>query len=254
MSTLSVQDLSLSVPDGESMRLLLDDVSFTVDDGEIVGVTGPSGSGKSSLIAVLGCLATPSGGSAVLTTTRGGVVNLHDATGSAAARVRRDHVGLIFQQPNLIPALNVEEQLLYVAKLQGRKVNRAARAEARDLLGRVGLEGLAGAKVSMLSGGQQARVNAARALFGAPDLLLADEPTAALDTDNARSVTQLICVMARERGVPTLFVTHDRNQLDLLDRELVLVDGALQERRPTADASNGGRRATSARHLRPYSR
>lgn len=229
MSTLSVRNLSFSVPDGASTRVLLDGVSFDVAAGEVVGVTGPSGSGKSSLISLLGCLASPSGGTAVLMTGSGDVINLHDAAGAAAARVRREHIGLMFQQPNLIPALNVEEQLLYVARLQGRKRDWAARAEARDLLVRVGLGGLGGQPVSRLSGGQQARVNAARALYGAPDMLLVDEPTAALDTGNARAVTSLICDLAREREIPTLFVTHDRNQLGLLDRELALVDGALRE-------------------------
>ncbi|MFD5868131.1 ABC transporter ATP-binding protein [Corynebacterium sp. NPDC060344] len=232
-TALHMSGVTLDVVDGSATRRVLDDVSLDVGRGEIVAVTGPSGSGKSTLLAVAGCLQAPDEG----------VVKLHGADGdidltargAAAARVRRGHVGLVFQQPNLLPALTVCEQLIVMTRL-GRILpppaaeRRRARERAADLLDAVGLSGLGERRPSTLSGGQQARVNLARALMNDPELLLVDEPTAALDRASAEAVTDLIVDVTRRVGAATLYVTHDPGQAARADRVMEMLDGRLTER------------------------
>ncbi|WP_448851355.1 ABC transporter ATP-binding protein [Corynebacterium sp. 335C] len=229
---LTLAGVTLDVRDGAADRRLLDHVDLSVAPGELVGVVGPSGSGKSTLLAVAGALQTPDSGSAVLGLAGGGTVDLAQLRGGAAARVRRDHVGIIFQQPNLQPALTVREQLIAMTRLgrilpPSRADRRAADARAMELLDAVGLADLAGRRAAALSGGQQARVNVARALMNHPELVLADEPTAALDRESAAAVTALISSVARDAGAAALYVTHDRSQLDGADRVVEMVDGRL---------------------------
>lgn len=229
---LEVKNISLEITDGTTKRNLLTDVSFNVDPGEVVGITGPSGSGKSTLLSIIGCLETATSGSAVLhgeTTLELGTV-----AGRQAAEIRRRHLGIVFQQPNLLPSLTAKEQLMVMNRLDkpfgiSGKRWRQQEKKAERLLKEVGLEGREDAKVSELSGGQQARVNLARALMNDPSLLLVDEPTATLDTTNAQRVTELIVDLARERNTPVLYVSHDQEQLATLDRRIELVDGKVCE-------------------------
>lgn len=228
--SLHVDSLNLTVRDGSTTRRLLDDVSLHVESGEILGVSGPSGSGKSTLLGVLGCLQPADSGSAILDTS-GTRVNLTAAmSGPGAATLRRKHIGIVFQQPNLLPALSVIEQLLIIPRL-GRirplspVSRRSARKRAEELLHAVGLADLASRRVGELSGGQQARVNLARALMNEPDLLLVDEPTAALDTHTAGEVTALIVEMTRSYRAATLYVSHDPEQMKALDHRIELIDG-----------------------------
>lgn len=229
---LEVKNISLEITDGTTKRNLLTDVSFNVDPGEVVGITGPSGSGKSTLLSIIGCLETATSGSAAL--HGADTLELGTVSGRQAAEIRRRHLGIVFQQPNLLPALTAKEQLMVMSRLDkpfgiSGKTWRQQEEKAERLLKEVGLEGREDAKVSELSGGQQARVNLARALMNDPALLLVDEPTAALDTANAQRVTELIVELARERNTPVLYVSHDQEQLATLDRRIELVDGKASE-------------------------
>lgn len=229
---LEVKNISLEITDGTTKRNLLTDVSFNVDPGEVVGITGPSGSGKSTLLSIIGCLETATSGSATL--HGADTLELGTVSGRQAAEIRRRHLGIVFQQPNLLPALTAKEQLMVMSRLDkpfgiSGKTWRQQEEKAERLLKEVGLEGREDAKVSELSGGQQARVNLARALMNDPALLLVDEPTAALDTANAQRVTELIVDLARERNTPVLYVSHDQEQLATLDRRIELVDGNASE-------------------------
>lgn len=223
--TLHVSNLNLTVADGSTSRTLLNNITFDVQPGEVVGITGPSGSGKSTLLAVLGCLQSADSGTATL-----GDIDLLNPQNRAA--LRRNHLGIVFQQPNLLSSLTVLDQLLLIPRL-GRILppSRSARTQHKDkalsLLNSIGLGDLAKRKVSELSGGQQARVNLARALMNSPKLLLVDEPTAALDQHSASEVTELIVSMAHQYNAPTLFVSHDMDAVNTLDRSIELVDGHL---------------------------
>ena len=223
--TLHVSNLNLTVADGSTSRTLLNNITFDVQPGEVVGITGPSGSGKSTLLAVLGCRQSADSGTATL-----GDIDLLNPQNRAA--LRRNHLGIVFQQPNLLPSLTVLDQLLLIPRL-GRILppSRSARTQHKDkalsLLNSIGLGDLAKRKVSELSGGQQARVNLARALMNSPKLLLVDEPTAALDQHSASEVTELIVSMAHQYNAPTLFVSHDMDAVNTLDRSIELVDGHL---------------------------
>lgn len=230
---LRLDGIDLTVPDGQSQRHLLRGVSLSVRAGELVGIVGPSGSGKSTLLSIAGCLQDPDQGEAVLHCP-GAVEPLRlRATGREAARLRREHIGIVFQQPNLLPALKVRQQLVLMSRLGGvlpplsraRRKEIAARAE--ELLVAVGLEGLGERTPAQLSGGQQARVNIARALMNHPQLLLVDEPTAALDQQTAATITELIARITREHQVATLYITHDHEQLRGADRILQMTDGLL---------------------------
>lgn len=236
-SGLTMDAITLEVTDGAATRRVLNEVSLHIAPGELVGITGPSGSGKSTLLSVAGCLQEPTSGEAVLTAADSGeelTLTGHSARG--AARIRREHIGIVFQQPNLLPALRVKDQLMAMLHLGSpwplqRKAKQTASQRADELLDAVGLGGLQQRKVGELSGGQQARVNLARALMNSPQLLLVDEPTAALDTTTATQVTELIRRMARESNAATLYVSHDQDQLATLDRVVTLVDGEITESR-----------------------
>ena len=236
-SGLTMDAITLEVTDGAATRRVLDEVSLHIAPGELVGITGPSGSGKSTLLSVAGCLQEPTSGEAVLTAADSSEeLTLTGHSAREAARLRREHIGIVFQQPNLLPSLQVKDQLMAMLHLGSpwplqRKAKQAASQRADELLEAVGLGGLQQRKVGELSGGQQARVNLARALMNSPQLLLVDEPTAALDTTTATQVTELIRQMARESNAATVYVSHDQGQLATLDRVLTLVDGAITESR-----------------------
>lgn len=226
MTGLELNNVTLDIRDGATTRRLLDGITLTAAPGEVVGITGPSGSGKSTLLAIAGCLQDTTAGSATLNGTK--------LTVAGGARLRRERIGIVFQQPNLLPALTVLEQLELMPRLDrilppSRATRQEAEARALELLDAVGLAQHADRKVSSLSGGQQARVNLARALMYSPELLLVDEPTAALDRENAAQVTELICKMAHQTDAATLYVSHDAAQLDSLDRVVRLVDGKIEE-------------------------
>ncbi|MYS11015.1 ATP-binding cassette domain-containing protein, partial [Streptomyces sp. SID6041] len=202
--SLVLDAVTLTYPDGDGRLTALDAVSLDVPAGSLTAVVGPSGSGKSSLLAVAATLVTPDRGRVVVDGTDTGEL---DAAGRAA--LRRDRVGIVFQQPNLLPSLTAAEQLQVMAHVSGRPA-RSARGRALELLDAVGLADLAGRRPHQLSGGQRQRVNIARALMNDPAVLLVDEPTSALDHERGAAVMELLAGLTVGRGTATVLVTHDR--------------------------------------------
>ena len=193
---LELKDITVAFQDGQEKRTVLDHLDFTAKPGEMTFIVGESGSGKSTLLSVAAGLITPDSGTAQLNG-----VDVDD-------NVRRDKIGMIFQQANLIAALNVRDQLLVTDHIRGL---RPRKERADELLATVGLDGLGDRRMGELSGGQRQRVGIARALMGEPDLLLADEPTASLDADRSQEIVKLLRQLTEERGIACGFVTHDRS-------------------------------------------
>jgi putative ABC transport system ATP-binding protein len=208
---------------GPAAVTALNEVSLDIQPGELVAVVGPSGSGKSTLLGIIGALITPDSG----TVTVGGV----DVTAlpqARRARYRAAKVGFVFQAFNLVPFLTARENLLLMADLAGLP-RRAARQRASDLLSGLGLADRARELPSRLSGGEQERVAIARALIHSPAVLLADEPTASLDTERGMAVVRLLASEVHQRQVAGVLVTHDMRMAAYADRVVQVRDGWLQE-------------------------
>lgn len=196
-------------------------VDLKVARGEFTAIAGPSGSGKSTLLNILSGLDTPSAGRVSLAGTP-----ISEMGGRALSDFRRDHIGFIFQAYNLIPVLTVLENIEYVMLLQG--VSRRVRRErVQEMLSTVGLEGMEDRRPPQLSGGQQQRVAVARAMVSGPDLILADEPTANLDSATGAALLDLMRELNECRGMTFLFSSHDRMIMDRAKRLVVLKDGSL---------------------------
>lgn len=224
--SLHLTDITLTYPDGDGRLTALDRVSLDVPAGTLTAVAGPSGSGKSSLLAVAATLITPDSGLVVIDGT--------PTTGLSRGQLtalRRDKIGMVFQQPNLIASLTAAEQLEVIAHLS-RRPPRQARQRARELLGAVGLAAQAGRRPHQLSGGQRQRVNIARALMNDPAVLLVDEPTSALDHQRGAAIIDLLAGLTRQRGTATVLVTHDRAHLGQADQVAEVTDGQLQLPQP----------------------
>lgn len=217
-AVLTISDATLLHGDGEETVRALDGVSLSVAAGELIAVVGPSGSGKSSLLAIAGALTTPTSGSVHL-----GPTDLRGLKPRALTRLRREQIGFVFQSGNLVPALTSVDQVRL--PLTFGKV-----ADPRDpleLLGEVGMEHKARRRPHELSGGERQRVGIARALVTRPSLLLVDEPTAALDRRRSQEVVGLLAHESHTHGVATIMVTHDHDVLHHCDRVLEMVDGRL---------------------------
>ena len=218
---LSLVNVSLEYPDGDGTLTALDTVNLQVRAGQMVSLVGPSGSGKSSLLAVAATLVRPTHGLVAINGTK--VTGLG---GKELAALRREAVGIVFQQPNLLASLTAAEQLIIGDHLRGRSV-KAARAKAAELLDVVGIGSSANKRPHQLSGGQRQRVNIARALMGDPRVLLVDEPTAALDHERSNSIVQLLRRVTDEFMVATVMVTHDTEFVPLTDLVATMRDGKL---------------------------
>ncbi|MGW0511625.1 ABC transporter ATP-binding protein [Streptomyces olivaceoviridis] len=219
--SLTLTGITLTYPDGDTRLTALDQVSLKVPQGSLTAVVGPSGSGKSSLLAVAATLITPDTG----TVTIDGQSTI-GLTPRALTKLRRHKVGIVFQQPNLLPSLTAAEQLQVMAQIDGRKP-RTAHTRAMELLDAVGLAAQAGRRPHQLSGGQRQRVNIARALMNDPAVLLVDEPTSALDQERGAAVIDLITRLTHQQATATVLVTHDRAHLTAVDQIAEVHDGRL---------------------------
>ncbi|WP_370447550.1 ABC transporter ATP-binding protein [Kitasatospora sp. SolWspMP-SS2h] len=219
---LALHGVTLGYPDGEGRLTALDDVELAVAPGEFTAVAGPSGSGKSSLLAVAATLLRPDRGRVLVDGVDAGALGER-----ARAALRRERLGIVFQQSNLLASLTAVEQLLVLESVRGRRPERARR-RAEELLESVGLAGgKQRRRPHQLSGGERQRVNIARALFGSPSVLLVDEPTSALDHERGARVVDLLAEVTRAHRTATVMVTHDRDLLGRADRVLELHDGRL---------------------------
>ena len=227
-TVLNLVNVTLEYPDGEGSLKALDDVNLRLSAGEFLSLVGPSGSGKSSLLAVAATLVRPTAGLVLIGATDAGGLSDADRTS-----LRRDKVGIIFQQPNLLPSLTALEQLVIGDHLRGRPVREAGH-RAAALLDLVGLTPAAGKRPHQLSGGQRQRVNIARALMGDPAVLLVDEPTAALDRERSEAIVRLLRRVTDEFNVATVMVTHDTGFVPLTDTVASMRDGRLSAPQPVS--------------------
>jgi putative ABC transport system ATP-binding protein len=195
----------------------LDGVSLTVDGGSSVAITGPSGGGKSTLLGVIGGLARPTWG-----TVRIGDAEISDLSERDRSDFRRSHIGFVYQADNLLPFLTLLENVGLQLSLNGKS---SGTGRSLAVLADLGLAGLAYRLPDHLSGGQRQRAAVARAIVHQPKIILADEPTGALDTTNAAGVIDLVLAMQREIGATLIMVTHDRDAARRLDRQVRLRDG-----------------------------
>jgi putative ABC transport system ATP-binding protein len=220
-SAISVRGLSKAFGSGQARTVALDAVDLDVHPGELVLLMGPSGSGKTTLLSIMGCILRPDSGS--LSIRGREVVGLPE---SQLCAVRLGHIGFVFQNYNLFPTLKAAENVMVALDLKG--VSRHdARERAREVMGAVGLGDKLESLPEDLSGGQKQRLAIARALAGDPEIILADEPTAALDSVNGRMVIELLRGLALTRGRCVVVVTHDNRILDFADRIVHIEDGRL---------------------------
>ncbi len=200
------------------------DATMQVKSGEVVALLGPSGSGKSTFLTAVGLINPPTSGSI---TIRGRLVLDGPKPHANLRSFRRRHIGFIFQKSNLIPFLSAVENVQIALELNGES-RLAARGGALELMDYLGVSDRANNLPSMLSGGQQQRVAVARALANRPSVILADEPTAALDSHRGRQVMELFAKVAHEQGAGVIVVTHDQRALDVFDTIYEMEDGLMR--------------------------
>ena len=222
MEILRVEHLSKIYGTGENAVHALDDVSFGVEKGQFLAIIGPSGSGKSTLLHILGGVDKPTSGSVFLNGE-----DVYSRSDTALAIFRRREVGLIYQFYNLIPVLNVVENITLPVLMDGRKVNET---RLQELLHTLRLEGREKHLPNQLSGGQQQRVSIGRALMNAPSVVLADEPTGNLDSKNSQEIVELLKYSNRQYGQTLLIITHDESIALQADRVIAIEDSGAVRR------------------------
>lgn len=219
MKILEVTNLSKTYGTGETQVKALDNVSLSVESGEFVAIIGPSGSGKSTLLHILGGVDVPTSGSVVING-----VDISNLDETALAIFRRRQIGLIYQFYNLIPILTVKENLTLPLLLDGRKPDERV---VDDLLKTLGLTERVNHLPNQLSGGQQQRVSIGRALINNPSLMLADEPTGNLDSENSREIVSLLRKFNKENNQTVIIITHDERIAMSADRVISIEDGKI---------------------------
>ena len=219
---IETRDLCRTFGSEETKVTALDHVSINIEQGEFTAIIGPSGSGKTTLLHLIGGLDEPNSGSVTLSGS-----NIADMSGNQLSDFRRDHIGFIFQAYNLIPVLSAEENIEYIMLLQG--ISAAERKKrVKEMLAMVKLEGLGDRRPSHLSGGQQQRVAVARAMASNPDIILADEPTANLDSKTGISLLEVMRDLNQQRKMTFVFSTHDEKIMDRATRLIYLRDGKVE--------------------------
>lgn len=216
---IQVEHLSKVYGKGENEVVALNDVSFSVKKGEFVAIIGPSGSGKSTLLHILGCVDRPTKGKVYFDG-----VDVYQQKEDQLAIFRRRQVGLIYQFYNLIPILNVVENMTLPVLMDGREVNQEFLTE---LVATLGLEGKEKKLPNELSGGQQQRTSIGRALMTSPLVVLADEPTGNLDSKNSQEIIQLLKTSNKKYNQTLIVITHDENIALQADRIIAIEDGGI---------------------------
>jgi putative ABC transport system ATP-binding protein len=233
MEVVRIEHLTKVYGSGHTAVTALRDASLIANNGELVALLGPSGSGKTTLLTSIAGIIEPTSGR-----IRIGDTPLYDNGWLVRdlPRFRREHLGFIFQSHNLVPFLTARENVLVALEINGQR-GRAAVRIAQDLLDYLGVGERESHLPEKLSGGEQQRVAIARALANTPQVILADEPTAALDTDRGKSVMALFRQIAREKGSAVICVTHDHRMIEGFDRTYLVNDGRVSD----GDASVAGR-------------
>ena len=219
---IQTQNLSRRFGEGDTLVRAVENVSLTIDSGEFTALIGPSGSGKSTLLHLIGGLDIPHEGSVKLSG-----VDIASISGAALSDFRRDHIGFIFQSYNLIPVLTAEENIEYVMLLQNVAAGER-KTRVSEMLELVGLSGLGQRRPPELSGGQQQRVAVARAMASQPDIILADEPTANLDSKTGATLLDVMRELNQSLGVTFVFSPHDQMIMDRAKRLVHLRDGEIE--------------------------
>jgi len=233
---LEVTGLTRTYGTGAAAVTALNGLDLACAPGTFTAVMGPSGSGKSTFLTCAGVLEQPTGGRVVIAGQ-----DVTELTEARRTRLRRERIGFVFQGFHLLPYLTAEQNVALPLRLAGGRIDAAARRRIRELLDRVGLGDRTGHLPAQLSGGQQQRVAIARALVTGPDIVLADEPTGALDSHTAASVLALLRSLVRELGATVVMVTHDPVAAAYADSVVFLVDGRAVGRmdNPAAEAVAG---------------
>ncbi|MFE4811979.1 ABC transporter ATP-binding protein [Peribacillus simplex] len=216
---LLFENVSKIYGEGDNKVTALDNISLSVRAGEFVAIVGPSGSGKSTFLSIAGALLSPSKGRLLLNDE-----DITTLSPKELTRVRLEKIGFVFQSSNLVPYLTVRDQLLLLSELNGKRDKKTMR-KADELLGHLGLGHRADHLPEALSGGERQRVAIARSLMNDPEIILADEPTASLDSKRGRDVVEMLAHEVKSRNKAAIMVTHDERMLDLCDRVVNITDG-----------------------------
>lgn len=229
MNILEIKNLCKVYGTGETKVDALKNVSFDVEQGEFVAIVGPSGSGKSTLLHILGGVDSPTSGKVIISGT-----DISKLDETKLAIFRRRQIGLIYQFYNLIPILNVEENMTLPILLDGKKPDQAVLS---DLVEKLGLSSRLMHLPNQLSGGQQQRVSIGRALMNHPALLLADEPTGNLDSENSKEIVSLLRKFNKENKQTVIIITHDERIALSADRVITIEDGRITRDSKGAEVS-----------------
>ena len=225
MSIVQIQDVTRDYTQGSHIVRALRGVSLTIEPGEFVAIMGSSGSGKTTLLNLVGGLDAPTTGSVCIEDRE-----LAGMTAAGRSELRRDRIGFVFQSYNLVPVLSAVENTEIVLTLRGKDPT-SRRETAMQMLASVGLEGMENRRPNELSGGQQQRVAIARAIAGEPALVLADEPTANLDSETGNEIISLMAELNKAQGITFVFATHDPKVMAAAHRVIVMEDGQVKEDR-----------------------